>query len=313
MIDFVPRDHLEHLINKYASDDEEALRWQLMLDDRASLLPCLESKEQGVTRRLESMWSFYSVVTVYLWHVPALASLSPENIENKVRVTLNIREPDSLFSDLTPSTIETPDRVVNLRIKSDEIRGKVRLLQTFKRNVDEEDVESFRTRDVKTLITLRGNSGLVEAFAAKRDGKRAVMAILKDAFNFDPEAPENKPKFISIGEERFKVFMSENEMDWIGVSGKDPKDEVGALGFSGKKLGRDCVPLDMNVTKVQLQDLWRNKSRNIGVNFIHPDGYNERVEFCVYFGKASRLTFTRRTSLPAMREFVHRVYTIFCE
>ncbi len=326
MLSFVDPAHIRHLIQQSAfpTERKQQLLNQLSVaavDDRVSIIRSLEQRHPGLERRLRLLWPHRSRAAQFVWNVPALAA-TPTN-EIFEQLSSQLEDDICVGAECVKEYEREPSPGPHIRrvtVEHDQLHVLVHLVDFYEKEFFELEYRYPRVSRVLLNVPLsdgevRAHAGAqepavarVETYAGYRKSLEALEGLLLEGLGFAGDDLTAYASTIPMSESAFKEFARRNKFEWIRVKGRDPTNRVGEIALAGHQGDDGRMALDSSVTMVSRQDVSENRERDYAFDFAHEDGFQEWVEFRVYFHRNPHLLFLRKTSLAAKQHLAELIF-----
>lgn len=324
MHEYIDPRHLDYLIrsSSLTSTEREILREELRGDAtaRGSVAEKLEeTMGDGLAARLDFAYEHRGSTAVHLWSVPGLEQLDVVEFEANLCEAL---ESDGLSENARQPGVQPPKEsgeYVSWALRADEeYRVAVNLFEVGERVVQGYIDEVLNAKEVIVVVPEGCFSGrssgryALRAYAGDRDARQAVKALLRDLGGYDTLAePDSRlssvADHVALHEREFVELGEHSGFEWYAVAGDDPLGRLGHLGMEAQQMNGRYESLDADDERVSLQQQVANDERGYQFDFEHADGYVESVQVRAYFHQYPHVTFSGKTSLPAMESLLRRI------
>ena len=306
-LDFVPVEHLSHLVDRLPqADQEQAKEFLSIPDGRDQLLPILERMEPGVGRRLNRSWPFISRKAIHLWECPQMDNQTPETVRIRLEKALGINIADGTPRDIDRTPGGPEDRIARVELNGDELRIKVHV--SIPRYVPLDSDEEFTTIPSFTaaVVSYSFENKLFMGYASFMYARRALMAVLKTLFDKTP--PKGSDRWsrdwmVAVGftEAHVAKFTDTHKMGMFDIKGPDPEGKCESLEYEAKVVQGEEVPLSGAADgRIAAQLRQENYHRVYCFTFTHTDEFVEECRVRFILLPRPHLSFITKTSRDAM-------------
>ncbi|MGM0559301.1 MAG: hypothetical protein ACQEVA_23155 [Myxococcota bacterium] len=324
MHEYIDPRHLDFLIRESSltATEQEILREEMRGDATARGTVAEELEDTmgaGLAARLDFSYEHRGSTAVHLWSVPGLEQLEAIEFESNLSDAL---ESDGLSQHARHPGVQPPKETgeyISWAVRDgDDYRVAVNLFEVDEKEVQGYIVETLNAKEVIVVVPEGCFSGrssgryALRAYAGDRDARQAVKALLRDVAGYevldDSEARlTSVADHVALREHEFVELGDQSGFEWYAVAGDDPLGRLGHLGMEAQQMNGRYESLDADDERVSLQQQVANDERGYQFDFEHVDGYVESVQVRAYFHQYPHVTFSGKTSLPAMESLLRRI------
>jgi hypothetical protein len=324
MHEYIDPRHLDFLIrtSSLTATEQELLREELRGDAgaRGRVAEKLEDTlGVGLAARLDFSYEHRGSTAVHLWSVPGLEQVEAADFESNL---CRVLESDELRQQARHPGVQPPKEsgeYISWVVRDgDDYRVAVNLFEVDEKEVQGYEVETLNAKEVIVVVPETCFSGrssgrsTLRAYAGDRDARQAVKALLRDLAGYevldDSDARlTSVADHVALREHEFVELGQQSGFEWYAVAGDDPLGRLGHLGMEAQQMNGRYESLDADDERVSLQEQVANDERGYQFDFEHDDGYVESVQVRAYFHQYPHVTFSGKTSLPAMESLLQRI------